>query len=209
MGQMFNGASSFNQPIGDWNTSSVTNMNAMFEGIDSLSNVPSVASASFSSNSNWPYDWEPQVANSAPVDLNSSSQLAVAENQPVGTIVGEFNATDRKVMSSPSTFLLRKIITPCSRSIPTVCSRLPPVLIASNPPSYTITVQAKDEYNAFVEGKFTVTLQNVVEDLDGDTIEDHLDDDMDGDGFSNEGGNWLSIGPTRSNSVAKTRHPPI
>ena len=32
----------------------------------------------------------------------------------------------------------------------------------------------------------TVTLIDIFEDLDGDYIEDHLDDDMDGDGFTNE-----------------------
>ena len=32
--------------------------------------------------------------NSAPIDLNSTAPLAIAENLPVGTIVGEFNATD-------------------------------------------------------------------------------------------------------------------
>ena len=32
--------------------------------------------------------------NKAPTDLNSTAPLTVAENQPVGTIVGEFNATD-------------------------------------------------------------------------------------------------------------------
>ena len=51
--------------------------------------------------------------------------------------------------------------------------------------TYTITVQAKDEYNATIEGNFTVTLEDVFEDLDGDGTEDHLDDDMDGDGFTN------------------------
>ena len=32
--------------------------------------------------------------NKAPTDLNSTAPLTVAENQPVGAIVGEFNATD-------------------------------------------------------------------------------------------------------------------
>ena len=31
---------------------------------------------------------------SAPFDLNSTDPLVIAENQPIGTIVGEFNATD-------------------------------------------------------------------------------------------------------------------
>ena len=34
------------------------------------------------------------IQNSAPFDLNSTAPLIVAENQPIGTIVGEFNATD-------------------------------------------------------------------------------------------------------------------
>ena len=32
--------------------------------------------------------------NAAPTDLNSTDLLIVAENQPAGTVVGEFNATD-------------------------------------------------------------------------------------------------------------------
>ena len=32
--------------------------------------------------------------NKAPVDLNSTEPLTIAENQPAGTILGEFNATD-------------------------------------------------------------------------------------------------------------------
>ena len=32
--------------------------------------------------------------NQAPADLNSTAPLTIAENQPVGEIVGEFNATD-------------------------------------------------------------------------------------------------------------------
>ena len=33
-------------------------------------------------------------SNSPPIDLNSTAPLTVAENQSVGTVVGEFNATD-------------------------------------------------------------------------------------------------------------------
>ena len=33
-------------------------------------------------------------SNTIPTDLNSTAPLTFAENQPVGSIVGEFNATD-------------------------------------------------------------------------------------------------------------------
>ena len=36
----------------------------------------------------------PELGNQAPADLNSTSALTITENQPIGTIVGEFNATD-------------------------------------------------------------------------------------------------------------------
>src|SRR5210317_1305631 len=42
----------------------------------------------------------------------------------------------------------------------------------------SIRVQAKDELNATVEGNFTVTLEDVFEDLDGDGL------DTDGDGLT-------------------------
>ena len=35
-----------------------------------------------------------QIPNNPPTDLNSTANLTISENQPVGTIVGEFNATD-------------------------------------------------------------------------------------------------------------------
>ena len=34
------------------------------------------------------------IQNSAYFDLNSTAPLTIAENQPIGTMVGEFNATD-------------------------------------------------------------------------------------------------------------------
>ena len=53
-------------------------------------------------------------------------------------------------------------------------------------------------------GQFTVTLQDVFEDLDGDGTEDHLDNDMDGDGFTNAEEAAYGSDPRDGNSVANT-----
>ena len=58
MFSMFPGASSFNQSIADWNVTSVSNMTSMFDDNNSLSNSnKGLIHKSFSSNSNWTYDW--------------------------------------------------------------------------------------------------------------------------------------------------------
>ena len=51
--------------------------------------------------------------------------------------------------------------------------------------NYTITVRATDDHNASFDKNFTITVTNVVEDLDGDGYEDHNDTDIDGDGLTN------------------------
>ena len=97
--------------------------------------------------------------NKAPIDLNSSGLLAFEENQPIGKVVGEFNATDpdgdgityhfANGDNSNSLFTLDTNGTlKTARTFD----------YESNASTYTITVQAKDELNATTEGNFTVTL---------------------------------------------------
>jgi hypothetical protein len=68
--------------------------------------------------------------------------------------------------------------------------------------NYTISVRAFDDYNATFDKNFTITVTNVVEDLDGDGIEDHNDTDIDGDGFSNANEIAYGSNPLDPNSVA-------
>ena len=56
----------------------------------------------------------------------------------------------------------------------------------TNESEYSIHVRVADEHNFSLEKTFVLSLVNVVEDPDGDGIENHYDFDDDGDGFSDE-----------------------
>ena len=75
--------------------------------------------------------------NKAPTDLNSTAVLALHENQPVGSVVGEFNATDPDGHAITYHFVNGKTIIPSSRSIPTALSRPLPLLITKAMPQAT------------------------------------------------------------------------
>ena len=126
-------------------------------------------------------------SNSAPFDLNSTGPLVIAENQPIGTIVGEFNATDPD--GDVLTYHLASGAGDGNNSLFTLDQN--GVLKSASVFNYEsganlfIRVVARDEHNASAEGNFTVFLTDLFEDLDGDGIEDHLDPDMDGDGINN------------------------
>ncbi|MDG1139609.1 MAG: BspA family leucine-rich repeat surface protein [Opitutales bacterium] len=115
-----------------------------------------------------------KYANKSPIDLNSTAVLTIAENQTVGTIVGEFNATDLEgglitysLASGENNNPLFMLDTNGTLKTATTFD------YESNASTYAITVQAWDEYNATVEGNFTVTLtDDIYEDTDGDGFSD-------------------------------------
>ncbi|MCH2131993.1 MAG: BspA family leucine-rich repeat surface protein, partial [Pirellulaceae bacterium] len=70
MQYLFYDATSFNQDISGWDISNVTNMTHMFVNPDALSNAnKGMIHSSFSSNSNWPYDWSSFAGDNPPTDI--------------------------------------------------------------------------------------------------------------------------------------------
>ena len=69
MNSMFSYTPSFNQDISGWDVSNVTYINYMFGSTQSLSLENKCAiQESFSSNSNWPYDWSSYCVEACPYD---------------------------------------------------------------------------------------------------------------------------------------------
>ena len=109
-----------------------------------------------------------QSSNNPPTDLNSTTVLAFSENQPVGTIVGEFNATDPEGGAVTYHFVNgennNSLFTLDTNGVLKTATTFD---YENNASSYTITIKAKDELNASIEGNFTVTLENVNEPSSG------------------------------------------
>ena len=102
--------------------------------------------------------------NEAPYDLNNTSPLTVPENQGIGTIISEFNATDPDANST----LIFSLVPGSGDSgnslfsIDTNGTLRTATLIdyESTSPSQSIRVRVSDENNAYMERTFTVTLTN-------------------------------------------------
>jgi hypothetical protein len=145
------------------------------------------------------------VANAAPtaLDLNGSSIL---ENQPAGTLVGHISATDSDSGSSLSYHLVSGTgdgnNSLFSLDANGTLRTLHSFDYETNSTSYAISVRVTDEHNASLDGNFTISLLNQVEDLDGDGIEDHYDPDDDGDGFPDATESSYGSDPRDPQSVA-------
>ena len=110
---------------------------------------------------------QPGQFNSSPIDLNSTAPLTIAENQPIGTTIGEFNATDPDANATLIYSLVdgngstdnSLFILDANGTLKTATT----FNYESNASTYSIRVQAKDELNATLEGNFTVKLENLAE----------------------------------------------
>ena len=93
--------------------------------------------------------------------------MFLVENLPIGSLVGEFNASDPEYSSNLS-FHLVSGIGDGNNSLFTLETNgtlrtATTFDYESNPTTYSIRVSAKDEQNASVEGNFTITLKDVYE----------------------------------------------
>jgi uncharacterized surface protein with fasciclin (FAS1) repeats len=139
--------------------------------------------------------------------LNGNS---IFENQPAGSTVGTFSATDPDgngsltyslIDSNSSSLSNHRFLLEANGTLKTES-----LFDYESNNSYSIRVQAKDEENATTEGNFTILITNLIEDLDGDGIEDHFDHDDDNDGFSDAEEIAFGSDPRDDNSIANS-HP--
>ncbi|MGA1101633.1 MAG: hypothetical protein ACO3VB_07690, partial [Opitutales bacterium] len=145
-----------------------------------------------------------EVINLAPEDLITAneSNLSILENEPNGTFIGSFEAFDRNP-NSLLTFSLEDIRDANSSNVTeqdTNTSQYPygnvfginsggelislrPLDYEVDPHHFTILIRVTDQFGAFLERTFLVSVENVVEDFDQDGVEDHYDPDDDADGY--------------------------
>jgi hypothetical protein len=142
--------------------------------------------------------------NDAPENLSLSGG-EVSENKPAGTIVGSPSATDVDAGAILAFSLVdgngsvdnALFILDANATLKTAGS-----LDFETGSSLSIRVRVTDNAGASQETAFAISVTNVVEDLDGDAIEDAFDDDDDGDGFSDAEEVAYGSDPMDASSVA-------
>ena len=103
--------------------------------------------------------------NEAPTNLTSSGVFTLAENQATGTAVGSFTAMDPDAGTTLSFSLVDDNMTSYSKFSLSTGGVLTTaeILDFENNASHTLRVLVNDEFNASVEGNFTVSVTNVEE----------------------------------------------
>ena len=95
----------------------------------------------------------------------------------MGSIIGEFNATDPDANSTITYHFVNGENNNSFFTLDTngTLKSATTFDYESNATNYTITVQVKDQHSAASEGNFTVTLLDVYEDTDGDGFRDSFE----------------------------------
>lgn len=114
----------------------------------------------------------PPSNNSSPTDLILSN-LQIVENQPTGSLVGQFSANDSD--GDALTFYLITGTGDSGNALFTldangVLETAVTFDFENNASSYSIRVEGRDEHNATVESNFTITLQNQYEQISDLTL---------------------------------------
>ena len=145
------------------------------------------------------------TANASPTDLNTTSPLQIAENQPASSIVGQLTANDS---DANSTLIFNLISAAFDNHLfsmdPNGTLRTVAVFDFESNSSYTVRAKVRDQYNTWIKENFTVQITNIIEDFDGDGIEDANDPDDDNDGFSDSTEIAYGSNPLDANSTANT-----
>ena len=131
----------------------------------------------------------------------------ILEGEKNGTIIGVFSVSDPNPNSFHTIHLLDQnhSITPKPFFIDENNSlRTSSILDFEKNQKIQIKVRATDEGNLSFEKSFTIKIKNLNEDMDQDGIEDAFDDDMDGDGFSNEEEKEYGSDPMNPDSIANS-----
>ena len=161
----------------------------------------------FSDHSEIAYGSNPRdansTANSAPTELNTTSPLQVSENQPVGTIVGQLTAQDPDANTTLTFTLVAGANDNQNFTIETNGTlRTATVFDFESNSSFTIQAKVRDQHNLWIKKNFTVQITNIIEDFDGDGIEDAQDPDDDNDGFPDSVEISYGSNPLDGNSTA-------
>jgi hypothetical protein len=145
------------------------------------------------------------TANASPTDLNASSPLQTSENQPAGTTVGQLTASDPDSKDTLTFTLVGGANDNQHFTIETNGTlKTATVFDFESNSSFSIRVKVRDQYNVWIKKDFTVQITNVIEDNDGDGIEDANDPDDDNDGFSDTAELAYGSNPLDANSTANT-----
>jgi hypothetical protein len=134
------------------------------------------------------------VVNSPPNGLAviNDQNLTLFENEPNGTLLGQFVGADPNSNTqfgyelisvfdaNDSSLLLENAFQVASNG---TLRSLRSFDYEVDPRKYILDVRVNDQFGGSFSRSFTAYVRNMVEDLDGDGVEDHFDIDDDGDGF--------------------------